>query len=166
MLLIGKQLPKARKSTPAWPLATWGKTGSGLDAEHPSSPFEYAIILDMTIRAIEHIQLAMPADEEDAARAFYSGVLGLDEVPKPPELAKRGGAWFENGSVRVHLGVEENFRPAKKAHPAFLVDDLDLLVTRLNEAGVTNEWDTKLRGFERAYVSDPFGNRIELMQPF
>ncbi len=120
----------------------------------------------MTIRAIEHIQLAMPADEEDAARAFYSGVLGLDEVPKPPELAKRGGAWFENGSVRVHLGVEENFRPAKKAHPAFLVDDLDLLVTRLNEAGVTNEWDTKLRGFERAYVSDPFGNRIELMQPF
>lgn len=118
----------------------------------------------MTIRAIEHIQLAMPAGEEEAARGFYAGVLGLTEVPKPPELAKRGGAWFENGSVRVHLGVEESFHPAKKAHPAFLVDDLDLLVTQLNEAGVANEWDTKLPGFRRTYISDPFGNRIELMQ--
>ena len=118
----------------------------------------------MTIRAIEHIQLAMPAGEEDAARAFYAGVLGLTEVPKPQELAKRGGAWFENGNVRVHLGVEEPFCPAKKAHPAFLVDDLDLLVNRLNEVGVRNEWDTKLPGFRRTYISDPFGNRIELMQ--
>ena len=118
----------------------------------------------MTIRAIEHIQLAMPVGEEDAAREFYAGILGLDEVPKPPELATRGGAWFERGNVRVHLGIEDDFRPAKKAHPAFLVDDIELLVGRLNSAGISNEWDTKLPGFRRTYVSDPFGNRIELMQ--
>ncbi len=119
----------------------------------------------MTIGAIEHIQLAMPAGQEDVAREFYSGVLGLDEVAKPPELAKRGGAWFERGGVRVHLGVEEDFRPAKKAHPAFLVDDLDQLIDRFANAGIDVSWDTKLPGFRRTYVSDPFGNRIELMQP-
>ena len=107
----------------------------------------------------------MPTGQEDAARAFYGDVLGLEEVPKPPDLAKRGGAWFEQGVVRVHLGMEADFRPAQKAHPAFLVDDLDGLIERCIAAGIDAKWDTKLPGFRRAYVPDSFGNRIELMQP-
>ena len=119
----------------------------------------------MSIQAIDHVQLAMPSGQEDAARAFYCDVLGLEEVPKPQDLARRGGAWFERGGVRVHLCVEADFRPAKKAHPAFLVDNLETLVERCNVAGIDAKEDTKLPGFRRAYVSDPFGNRIEIMQP-
>ena len=81
----------------------------------------------MTIYAIDHVQLAMPPGEEDKARAFYGGVLGMRETPKPPVLTARGGAWFEAGTVKVHLGVEQDFRPARKAHPAFLVENLDAL---------------------------------------
>ena len=118
----------------------------------------------MTIYAIDHIQLAMPAGEEDQARAFYGGLLGLSEVPKPPELAKRGGAWFESGPVKVHLGVEPDFRPARKAHPALLVDDLEALIQRCRAAGCEIKTDVPLEGYQRYHVFDPFGNRIELMQ--
>ena len=113
---------------------------------------------------IEHVQLAMPPGEEAAARGFYTGQLGIPEVPKPPGLAARGGCWFEAPGVKVHLGVEAEFRAAKKAHPALLVDDLAGLVAALEAAGVAAMPDDPVEGRERCYVSDPFGNRIELMQ--
>ena len=118
----------------------------------------------MTITAIDHIQLAMPQGQEESARAFYVGLLHFTEVPKPPPLAGRGGAWFESGVVRVHLGVEADFRPARKAHPAFLVENLPALLSRLDAGGVMISRDIPLDGYERAHVADPFGNRIELMQ--
>lgn len=118
----------------------------------------------MPVIGIEHVQLAMPAGEEDRARAFYTGVLGIPEQPKPPHLAKRGGAWFEGAGVKVHLGVEPEFRPARKAHPALLVSGLDELVGALREAGYEIKHDEPLEGFHRVYVNDPFGNRIELME--
>ena len=118
----------------------------------------------MTIVGVDHVQLAMPAGREEDARAFYSSLLGLPEVPKPEDLAKRGGVWFESSEVRVHLGVDGEFRPAKKAHPAFLVKDLRLLVERLRAAGVAVTDDEPLAGYDRVYVSDPFGNRLELME--
>ncbi|MEB2334908.1 MAG: hypothetical protein OZ914_11440 [Anaerolineaceae bacterium] len=119
----------------------------------------------MTILSIDHVQLAMPEGGEENARAFYVRVLGFVEVPKPAELAKRGGAWFESGNVQMHVGVEKDFRPARKAHPALLVDDLDSLLEKIQVAGC--EWDSSqppLEGFKRAHVFDPFGNRIELME--
>lgn len=119
----------------------------------------------MTILSIQHVQIAMPEGEEDTARAFYINILGFTEIPKPPELAKRGGAWFESGSVQLHLGVESDFKPTRKAHPAFVVDDLDTLIAKAQKAG--HETDTTqppLDGYKRAHVFDPFGNRIELME--
>ena len=118
----------------------------------------------MTIVGIEHVQLAMPAGGEQAARAFYSGLLGLPERTKPPALAARGGCWFEAPGVKVHLGVEADFRAAQKAHPALLVDDLAALQNTLAAAGVEAVPDEPADGRARCYVSDPFGNRIELMQ--
>jgi len=106
----------------------------------------------------------MPAAREPEARAFYGGLLGLDEVAKPPELASRGGVWFERGPVRIHLGIEDSFRPARKAHPAFLVSDLPALLARFDAVGQTYRPDDALPGYERVYTDDPFGNRIELMQ--
>lgn len=119
----------------------------------------------MTILAIEHVQLAMPAGEEERARAFYRDLLGLAETPKPPHLAARGGCWFEDGAVKIHLGVEADFRPARKAHPALVVDDVSALVRRLKAAGVRVVEDEPLEGWTRVYADDPFGNRIELMTP-
>lgn len=119
----------------------------------------------MTVQAIQHVQLAMPAGREGEARAFYGEVLGLPEVAKPPDLAKRGGAWFERGSVRVHLGVEADFRPARKAHLGLLVDDLTAVLAECRRRGLEVVAGEPLEGFERAYVFDPFGNRLELMQP-
>lgn len=119
----------------------------------------------MGVRAIHHVQLAMPAGEEDAARAFYAGLLGLAELPKPPHLAARGGCWFAADGVEVHLGVEAGFRAARKAHPALLVEGLGALVQDLAGAGVEVVDDEPLEGYDRVYVSDPFGNRIELMEP-
>ena len=119
----------------------------------------------MPIVAVEHVQLAMPPGMEDAAREFYQGILGIPEVPKPPNLAKRGGAWFERGSLKIHLGVEADFRPAKKAHPALLVAELEALIARLKEHNVRVVEDEPLAGYLRVYVADPFGNRIELMEP-
>ena len=119
----------------------------------------------MTILSIDHVQLAMPVGEEDLARSFYVNVLGFAEVPKPPELAKRGGAWFESGRVKLHLGVEADFKPVRKAHPAFLVDGLDGLIAKTKMAGYeTDTSQPPLDGYKRAHVFDPFGNRIELME--
>jgi catechol 2,3-dioxygenase-like lactoylglutathione lyase family enzyme len=119
----------------------------------------------MPVTAIEHVQLAMPPGREQAARDFYQGLLGIPEVPKPPDLAKRGGAWFERGSLKIHLGVEADFRPARKAHPALLVVGLPGLVARLKANDVKVIEDDPLEGYLRVYISDPFGNRIELMEP-
>ncbi|WP_246267351.1 glyoxalase [Nonomuraea typhae] len=102
---------------------------------------------------MHHVQLAAPAGSEPQLREFYAGFLGLTEVPKPPELAARGGAWFRGEGVEVHLGIEEDFRPARKAHPAFLVDELP-----------EGEVDLLFPGYRRVYVTDPAGNRIELLQ--
>jgi catechol 2,3-dioxygenase-like lactoylglutathione lyase family enzyme len=118
----------------------------------------------MQILGIDHVQLAMPAGDEDKAREFYSGLLGIPEVPKPAALAQRGGVWFQHGRVKIHLGVERDFRPARKAHPALLVRDLAALVRRLGEAGFRAVEDEALPGYDRVYVSDPFGNRLELME--
>jgi catechol 2,3-dioxygenase-like lactoylglutathione lyase family enzyme len=106
----------------------------------------------------------MPSGMENAAREFYQGVLGIPEEPKPPHLAKRGGVWFEQGALKIHLGVEADFRPAKKAHPALLVVDLEGLITRLKEHNIKVIEDDPLEGYLRVYVADPFGNRIELME--
>ncbi len=111
--------------------------------------------------AIDHVQLAMPAGREEDARAFFRRVLGMTEMPKPPELAKRGGCWFGSGDVQVHLGVDPDFRPARKAHPALRCADLQALLERLRSASVAYEENSDA-GTPRAFVHDPFGNRIEL----
>lgn len=118
----------------------------------------------MTILFIEHVQLAMPAGREAEARAFYAGVLGIPEVDKPDNLKARGGCWFEDGPVRVHLGVEPDFRPARKAHPAFTVENVAALERKIARAGYLAVRDQPLRGFDRFYAEDPFGNRLEFLQ--
>ena len=119
----------------------------------------------MKILSIDHVQLAMPVGEEAKARAFFVEILGFTEIPKPPELAKRGGAWFQSENVQLHIGVENDFRPARKAHPAFIVDDLDSLISKAQRAGYeTDTSQPPLDGYKRAHVFDPFGNRIELME--
>ena len=119
----------------------------------------------MKIISIDHVQLAMPAGAEEKARAFFIDVLGFSEIPKPAELAKRGGAWFQSESVQLHLGVEADFRPARKAHPAFIVDDLEGLLAKAQTAGYEiDASQPPLDGSKRAHVFDPFGNRIELME--
>jgi catechol 2,3-dioxygenase-like lactoylglutathione lyase family enzyme len=115
------------------------------------------------IIAIDHVQLAMPPGQEDRARAFYEGVLGLREVPKPPDMAKRGGAWFEHGVVKIHLGVEDDFRPAKKAHPALVVQDMERLLEACRAFGSKIIDAAPIDGRSRAHVEDPFGNRVELI---
>jgi catechol 2,3-dioxygenase-like lactoylglutathione lyase family enzyme len=119
---------------------------------------------DGTIVGIHHLQLAMPAGAEEAARRFYGDALGITEVPKPMPQATRGGVWFENDQVRIHLGIEQDFRPAKKAHPGLLVQDLEALSHRLLEAGYEVIDGEPLEGYEHIYVNDPFGNRLELLQ--
>lgn len=113
--------------------------------------------------AIAHVQLAMPAEEEERARAFYVGTLGMHEIPKPAALASRGGCWFQSGSVQLHLGVEPDFRPARKAHPALLCSDYDLLLSRLRSAGFSVDEPNDIAGVRRCHIHDPFGNRIELI---
>lgn len=126
--------------------------------------FAFAGESGMRITAIDHVQLAMPVDSEGLARAFYTGLLGIPAVPKPEALAKRGGVWFQDGGLCVHLGVEPDFRPARKAHPGFLVEDLPALATRLREAGQSVVLDQELPGYDRFHVHDPFGNRLEFME--
>jgi len=117
------------------------------------------------IVGLDHLQLAMPCGREAEARAFYAGILGLAELTKPPNLAARGGVWFALGSLELHLGVEQDFRPARKAHPAFLVRDVAGLRARLEQEGFAPYDDEPLAGYQRFYVADPFGNRLEFLQP-
>ena len=108
----------------------------------------------------------MPSGQESSARAFYEDLLGIRWVPKPDHLAQRGGCWFEDDDgVKVHLGVDQDFRPATKAHPALVVDGLGDLTNKLVAAGVVVTTDEPLDGFTHVYVEDPFGNRLELMEP-
>lgn len=116
------------------------------------------------ILELHHIQLAMPEGGEPDARAFYCGVLGLCEVDKPGELRSRGGVWFELGNIKVHLGVETPFAPARKAHPAFRVADLKDAMAALQSSALEFRADVDLPGVKRIYVNDPFGNRIELLE--
>ena len=116
------------------------------------------------IRGLDHVQLAAPLGCEDAARRFFGDLLGLEEIDKPAQLRPRGGVWFRAGAQHLHVGVERDFAPARKAHPAFTVDSVDTLAARLESAGVAIEWDDTLPGVRRFYVHDPWGNRIELLQ--
>lgn len=118
----------------------------------------------MPIVAIDHVQLAMPPDCEEEARAFYGTLLGLAEVPKPAALAARGGVWFGSAQVSVHLGVDPDFRASRKAHPGFLVTELDALTRRLEAAGHVVRTADGMPDVRRVHVDDPFGNRIELME--
>ncbi len=119
--------------------------------------------MDYEIVRLDHVQLAMPTGREDEAEAFYAGLLGFARVPKPEPLAARGGCWFTHSATAVHLGVEEDFRPARKAHPAFVVRGLPALVAALDAAGVAVRPNLDADGGQGAYVDDPFGNRIELI---
>ena len=114
---------------------------------------------------LHHVQLAIPAGGEDACRRFWGDALGMVEVEKPPVLAARGGCWFRGGGFEVHLGVEEEFSPARKAHPGFLVTDLPGLAARIEATGLPVTWDEDLPGFSRFHSADPFGNRLEFLTP-
>ena len=120
-----------------------------------TSPFGYGL---------HHVLLAIPEGGEDACRPFYTGVLGMTELVKPPRLAARGGLWVRADNVEIHLGVEKDFRPARKAHPGLRVSDLDELAKRLAGAGYEPKWDTDLPHIRRFHVSDPVGNRLEIIQ--
>jgi len=114
---------------------------------------------------IHHVQLACPPGSEDTLRGFYTGVLGLQELAKPPVLAARGGCWFGGHGIELHLGVEHDFRPARKAHPGLLVHDLDGWADRLRDAGAPVVFDDGLPGMRRFYTEDPHGNRLEFLEP-
>ncbi len=118
----------------------------------------------MSVIGIDHVQLAMPAGQETQARSFYAEVLGLAEIPKPPDLARRGGCWFETGRVKIHLGVDMNFHPATRAHPGLLVDDLQDISARCRARGFEIVPGGSFEGYQRVFVTDPFGNRLELLQ--
>ena len=118
----------------------------------------------MELVGFDHVQLAMPAGGEDEARGFYGELLGLKELRKPAVLAVRGGCWFEGPGVNIHLGVEQNFAPARKAHPAFRVAGLEALRRKLATAGVSITPDDALPNVRRFYANDPFGNRLEFIQ--
>jgi catechol 2,3-dioxygenase-like lactoylglutathione lyase family enzyme len=113
---------------------------------------------------LHHVQLAIPPGGEDVAREFYAGVLGMDEVDKPAVLAARGGCWFRGGGWEIHLGVENDFVPARKAHPGVLVDGLDELAARLATAGHPSDFDPHFPGHRRLYSADGHGNRLEFLE--
>ena len=115
------------------------------------------------VEHIDHVQLAMPPGAEAQAEAFYQDILGIPRVAKPPELEARGGCWFERDGLRVHLGVEDGFRPARKAHPALRVEDLAALCRLLDDSGYPTRRTEDVPGKPQWYVDDPFGNRIELI---
>ncbi|MDX3353158.1 glyoxalase [Streptomyces sp. ME01-24h] len=117
------------------------------------------------IAALDHVQLAAPPGSEDILRDFYAGVLGMSEIPKPPVLAARGGCWFAAGPVQLHIGVEEEFRPARKAHPGLRVSGIEAYADRLRSRGATVVWDGDLPGHRRFYSVDPVGNRLEFLEP-
>ncbi|BAT61138.1 glyoxalase-like domain protein [Variibacter gotjawalensis] len=115
------------------------------------------------IVGLDHVQLAIPPQREEEARAYYAGILGMTEVPKPESLRARGGLWLRSGAIEIHLGVEKDFRPARKAHPAFRIDNIDALATRLETCGYQPRWDDVIVGRRRFFADDPFGNRIEFI---
>jgi len=117
----------------------------------------------MGVTGLDHVQLAIPAGGEDQARAFFVDLLGMREVPKPENLSS-SGCWFEGGGAHLHIGIDPDFRPATKAHPAFLVDDLSDLRERLETKGIATKDDKPVEGYARFFTHDPFGNRVELMQ--
>jgi len=117
----------------------------------------------VAVAGFDHVQLSLPAGGEAVADAFYRDLLGFDTEEKPAVLAARGGRWYRSGDTRLHVGVDHDFRPATRAHPALVIDDLDALVATLATAGVNVEWDQNIPGVRRGYVHDPFGNRLELV---
>ncbi|MEV8597692.1 VOC family protein [Streptomyces sp. NPDC052012] len=117
------------------------------------------------ITALDHVQLAAPPGSEDLLRAYYVDVLGMTEIPKAPVLAARGGCWFRVGAVQLHLGIEDAFRPAKKAHPGIRVTGIDAYAARLTRHGAPVTWDDHLPGHRRFYSEDPAGNRLEFLEP-
>jgi catechol 2,3-dioxygenase-like lactoylglutathione lyase family enzyme len=116
----------------------------------------------MRVTGIDHVQVAAPAGCEAEARRFYAELLGLEELPKPPVLAARGGCWFRAGAQELHVGVEDPFAPARKAHPGLVVEGLDELAERLRAAGHDVSYDESVPGTKRFHVADPFGNRLEV----
>ncbi|MFH9613474.1 glyoxalase [Streptomyces pratensis] len=120
---------------------------------------------DFALGGLHHVQLAIPPGAEELCRAFWGGVLGMTELEKPPVLAARGGCWFRGGSLEVHLGVEEDFRPNRKAHPGILVTSLHALAQRLEDNGVGVTWDGDFPGYDRFYAFDEVGNRLEFLEP-
>jgi catechol 2,3-dioxygenase-like lactoylglutathione lyase family enzyme len=141
------------------------KSGLRILPSLPALGARRGIILSVAVTRLDHVQLAMPVGGEDVAVSFYEGLLGMSHVEKPPHLAVRGGCWFENGDAKIHLGVEKDFRPARKAHPALVVTGLRNLVQVLRDHEVPVQEDEPLEAYDRVYVEDPFGNRIELMEP-
>ncbi|MEV6022637.1 glyoxalase [Streptomyces sp. NPDC052036] len=117
------------------------------------------------LAAVDHVQLAAPPGSEDLLRGYYADVLGMTEIPKPPVLAARGGCWFQAGAVQLHLGIEEDFRPARKAHPGLRVAGIEAYAARLAARGAPVTWDDNLPGHRRFYSEDPVGNRLEFLQP-
>ena len=136
-----------------------------MDSGEPPSALAGEMTDAALITGLHHVQLAAPRGSEEALRHFYGTVLGMTEVPKPPVLAARGGAWFRSGAVELHLGIEDDFRPARKAHPGIVVADIDACVRRLGVYGIEVAWDDNFPSFRRCYVDDPHGNRLELLQP-
>lgn len=114
---------------------------------------------------IHHVQFSAPAGSEPAARAFWADLLGFDEVEKPPALVPRGGCWFRGHGLEVHVGIDDDFVPARRAHPGFLVDGLETWAARLEQGGHHVEWDDDFPGMRRIYAADPFGNRLEFLEP-
>ncbi len=114
---------------------------------------------------LHHVLLACPTGSEALSRAFYGDVLGLTEIPKPLALAARGGCWFRGHGIELHLGVEADFRPARKAHPGLLVRDIDRWARRLREAGYPVDFDDDFPGMRRFHSEDPHGNRLEFLEP-
>jgi catechol 2,3-dioxygenase-like lactoylglutathione lyase family enzyme len=114
---------------------------------------------------LDHVQLAAPPGSEEEARRFYGEVLGLDEIPKPESMRASGGVWFSLGEGELHIGIEDPFAPARKAHPGLRVEpqDLDLIAARLEEGRAPVDWDDRYPGVRRFYTADPFGNRIEIL---
>ena len=133
-------------------------------AEDESKPGDIQGNSTARIQGLHHVQLACPAHSEETLSAFYTGVLGLPEIAKPPALAARGGCWFEVGPQQLHLGVEADFRPAKKAHPCVLVDDVDAVADVVAAAGGDVRWDQQIEGVRRFHTDDPVGNRLEIQQ--
>ena len=120
--------------------------------------------MSYTFKSIDHIQLAAPKGSEDIARNFFKSILGIDELEKPEELKKRGGVWFQFANHQIHIGIEEPFYPAKKAHPAFEIDNIEALKIHLNKNGIQVIEDENLPGAKRCFISDPFGNRLEFLE--